>query len=306
MDSTLIPHECIDEIAREAGVVAQVAEVTERAMQGELDFAQSFKTRMALLKGTPVSVLDQIADRLELMPGATALMAELRAAGARTVLVSGGFTFFAKNVAGQLGMDEFHANPLEQQEGVLTGEVHSQILDATRKAEILSDVAQSLGIDRSQIMATGDGANDLKMIALADKGVAYHAKPKVQEAAPLAFETWTCRRWFGWFAGVRRSLRFLWQTQSSSLALGAAGSSPASNPPWLGKARPWRAILNHRHNDRVSISRICSHSSISSVCLSARCFSSVTNEGSSLTQSKPHFSISSVGLGRLPNCAQQT
>ena len=186
MDSTLIPHECIDEIAREAGVVSQVAEVTERAMQGELDFAQSFKTRMALLKGTPVSVLDQIADRLELMPGATALMAELRAAGARTVLVSGGFTFFAKNVAGQLGMDEFHANPLEQQEGVLTGEVHSQILDATRKAEILSDVAQLLGIDRSQIMATGDGANDLKMIALADKGVAYHAKPKVQEAAPLA------------------------------------------------------------------------------------------------------------------------
>lgn len=186
MDSTLIPHECIDEIAREAGVVEQVAAITERAMQGELDFAASFKARMALLKGVPVATLDAIAQRLDLMPGALELMAELRAQGARTVLVSGGFNFFARQVAEKLGMDEFHANPLESEGGVLTGEVHSQILDATRKAEILSDVAQSLGAQRHEIMATGDGANDLKMIALADKGVAYHAKPKVIEAAPLA------------------------------------------------------------------------------------------------------------------------
>jgi len=186
MDSTLIPHECIDEIAREAGVVEQVAAITERAMQGELDFAESFKARMALLKGVELSTLDGILQRLELMPGARELMQELRQRGARTVLVSGGFNFFAQSVAEQLGMDEYHANPLESENGALTGEVHSQILDATRKAEILTDVAQSLGAQRHEIMATGDGANDLKMIALADKGVAYHAKPKVVEAAPLA------------------------------------------------------------------------------------------------------------------------
>ena len=186
MDSTLIPHECIDELARVAGVVDQVSDITERSMAGELDFAESFKARMALLNGLPESALETVKASISLMPGGEALMAEARARGVKTLLVSGGFNYFAEDVAARLGMDEFHANPLDIENGALTGQVRGRILDATRKAEILSDVAQELGLERNQIMATGDGANDLKMIALAGKGVAYHAKPKVVEAAPLA------------------------------------------------------------------------------------------------------------------------
>ena len=185
MDSTLIPFECIDEMAKAAGVGEQVAAITERSMAGELDFAESFSARLATLKGLPASIVDDINGYLTLMEGAEALMAEAKVRGVKTVLVSGGFDPFASVIARRLGMEEFHSNPLDVQNDTLTGAVSGRILDATRKAEILTDIGQSMGLVRDEIMATGDGANDLKMIALAGKGVAFRAKPAVRQAADL-------------------------------------------------------------------------------------------------------------------------
>ncbi|MGB0957435.1 MAG: phosphoserine phosphatase SerB, partial [Litorivicinus sp.] len=186
MDSTLIPHECIDELAIEAGVGERVAEVTERAMAGELDFVESFRERLGCIAGLEKAAVERINARLTLMDGAEALMAEAQKRGIKTALVSGGFEHFAEPIAARLGMDEFHANTLDIENGALTGLAVGHIVDATRKAEILSDMAQSMGLERDQIMATGDGSNDLKMIALAGKGVAFRAKPAVREAALLS------------------------------------------------------------------------------------------------------------------------
>ncbi|QGG79353.1 phosphoserine phosphatase SerB [Litorivicinus lipolyticus] len=186
MDSTLIPFECIDELAVEAGVGERVAAVTERAMAGELDFVASFRERLGCIAGLDVAAVARINARLTLMDGAAALMAEARARGIKTALVSGGFEPFAGPIAARLGMDEFHSNVLDATDGALTGLAVGHIVDATRKAEILSDMAQSMGLERDQVMAVGDGSNDLKMIALAGKGVAFRAKPAVRKAAPLA------------------------------------------------------------------------------------------------------------------------
>ncbi len=186
MDSTMIGQECIDELADFAGVKAQVAEVTERAMQGELDFEEALRARVALLKGLPESTLEECYQtRIQPNAGAEELLAALGRAGAHRVLVSGGFTFFASRIAAKLGFDEFHANVLGVENGVLTGEVDGEIVDAKTKARVLNSNMTRMGISAAQSVAIGDGANDLLMIEAAGIGVAYRAKPKLKEAANL-------------------------------------------------------------------------------------------------------------------------
>ncbi|AOA59682.1 phosphoserine phosphatase SerB [Acinetobacter larvae] len=186
MDSTLIGQEVIDELAKEAGIGAQVAEITERAMQGELDFQQSFRARVALLKGLDAAVLPKIAARLTINEGAAHLIATLKARGFRTAIFSGGFQYFAEYVQAQLGIDEVHANHLDIVDGVLTGEVQHSIVDATRKAELLQHLADKMQISLAQTIAVGDGANDLAMLSHAGLGVAFRAKPKVRQSAAQA------------------------------------------------------------------------------------------------------------------------
>jgi len=183
MDSTMITVECIDELADYAGIKPQIAEITERAMRGELDFAGALHARVALLKGLDDSAIDRCrAERVRIMPGAKALVRTMKARGARTLLVSGGFTRFTGPVAEEIGFDAAVANVLEIADGALTGTVTPPIVDATRKrAELETAIAQ--GIDRALTLAVGDGANDIPMIEGAGLGVAYHAKPKTREAA---------------------------------------------------------------------------------------------------------------------------
>lgn len=183
MDSTLIGQEVIDELAKEAGVGEQVAEITERAMQGELDFQQSFRARVALLKGLDISVLSSIADRLTINEGAVRLISNLKAQGYRTAILSGGFQYFAAYLQQKLGIDEIHANSLDVEEGKVTGTVTGIIVDGTRKAELLTQISEEMKISLSEVIAVGDGANDLPMLALAGLGVAYHAKPLVRQNA---------------------------------------------------------------------------------------------------------------------------
>lgn len=189
MDSTLIEQEVIDELALEAGVGEQVAEITERAMQGELDFQQSFRARVALLKGLDASVLPKIAERLTITEGAERLISTLKALGYKTAILSGGFQYFAEYLQAKLGIDEVHANVLDVQYGVVTGEVKGVIVDGARKAELLRELANKLGISLEQAMAVGDGANDLPMLAIAGLGVAYRAKPLVRQNANQAISS---------------------------------------------------------------------------------------------------------------------
>jgi phosphoserine phosphatase len=189
MDSTLIEQEVIDELALEAGVGPQVAEITERAMLGELDFQQSFRARVALLKGLDASVLPHIAERLTITEGAERLISTLKALGYKTAILSGGFQYFAEYLQAKLGIDEVHANILDVQGGVVTGEVKGAIVDGARKAELLRQLADKMGISLEQAMAVGDGANDLPMLSIAGLGVAYRAKPLVRQNANQAISS---------------------------------------------------------------------------------------------------------------------
>ena len=186
MDSTLIEQEVIVELAKTAGIGEQVETITEAAMRGEMDFDESFAQRVALLQGIPTSVLDEICSRLTLSTGARATISALKALGYHTVLVSGGFTYFARYIAEQLGIDEVHANPLDIEEGEVTGHIQLPIVNGAKKATIVAHTAERLGITMSQVVCVGDGANDLPMMALADLGVAFNAKPIVQARADAA------------------------------------------------------------------------------------------------------------------------
>lgn len=187
MDSTLITIECIDEIADFMELKPQVAAITEAAMRGEIDFETSLKQRVALLKGLPVDMLDRVYnERLMLNPGAELMLKTVQQAGIKTALVSGGFTFFTDKLKKRLNLDFTQANVLENENGYLTGQVTGDICGAQAKADFLIKRCEELNIDKSQSIAIGDGANDLLMMAEAGMSVAYHAKPKVQEAADTA------------------------------------------------------------------------------------------------------------------------
>jgi len=183
MDSTLIEAEVIDELAKAAGVGEQVSAITERAMAGELDFKASFKERLALLKGLDVSVLDSIGAALRLTEGTEVLFAELKRLGYKTAILSGGFTYFAKQLQAKLGIDYVFANELGVVDGKVTGVAVEPIVDAQRKADLLRELAQKEGLSLEQTIAVGDGANDLPMLAIAGLGVAFRAKPLVKQSA---------------------------------------------------------------------------------------------------------------------------
>jgi phosphoserine phosphatase len=184
MDSTMITIECIDELADYAGIKAEVAEVTERAMRGELDFEAALDARVALLKDLDASVIDRCyEERVRIMPGAKALVRTMRARGGRSVLVSGGFTVFADRVAQEIGFDRALSNSLEVGNGRLLGTVARPIVGAATKRETLIAEAAAFGVPMSATLAVGDGANDIPMIQAAALGVAYHAKPKTAAAA---------------------------------------------------------------------------------------------------------------------------
>ncbi|WP_298492523.1 phosphoserine phosphatase SerB [uncultured Maritimibacter sp.] len=180
MDSTMIQQECIDELAAEAGVGERVAGITARAMNGELDFEGALRERVGLLKGLPASVIDKVlAERITYMPGGRELVATMRANGGYAALVSGGFTAFTAQVATHLGFDENRANTLTIVDGALDGTVGEPILGRAAKVAALEDISARLGIAHDDVIAVGDGANDLGMLSLAGAGVALHAKPSV-------------------------------------------------------------------------------------------------------------------------------
>jgi phosphoserine phosphatase len=187
MDSTLISIECIDEIADMQGLKPEVAAITESAMRGEIDFAESLRRRVALLEGLEEGALQRVYDeRLRLNPGAEAMLAAVKQHGIQTLLVSGGFVFFTDRLKQRVGLDHTRANTLEVANGRLTGKVVGAIVDAQGKAEALMHLRDELGLRADQVIAMGDGANDLKMMAHAGVSIAYHAKPVVRAQASYA------------------------------------------------------------------------------------------------------------------------
>ena len=189
MDSTLIEVEVIDELAKAAGVGEEVAKITESAMRGEIDFNESFRRRVGLLKGLDESVLEGIAERLPVTEGAERLFATLNSLGFKTAILSGGFTYFARHLQKKLGVSTIHANELDIEDGKVTGEVKGQIVDGQRKAELLKEIAKAEGIRLEQVIAVGDGANDLPMLSVAGLGIAFRAKPIVKETAEHSIST---------------------------------------------------------------------------------------------------------------------
>jgi phosphoserine phosphatase len=189
MDSTLIEAEVIDELAARAGVGEQVSAITERAMQGELDFSESFRARVALLAGLEEGALEQVAAELKITEGAEHLISTLRALGYKTAILSGGFTYFARYLQKRLGMDYVHANELDIDNGQVTGRVSGTIVDGERKAQLLRQLAANEGIDLQQVIAVGDGANDLPMLSIAGLGIAFRAKPLVKQSAEQSIST---------------------------------------------------------------------------------------------------------------------
>lgn len=189
MDSTLIQVEVIDELARAAGVGEQVSAITEAAMRGELDFKESFRRRLALLEGLDASVLEEIAARLPITEGAERLITTLKRLGYRVGILSGGFTYFARRLQERLGVDCVSANELEIRDGRLTGRVKGEIVDGERKAALMERMAGEMGIGLEQVIAVGDGANDLPMLNRAGLGVAFHAKPIVRRSASHSIST---------------------------------------------------------------------------------------------------------------------
>ncbi|MGZ5216539.1 MAG: phosphoserine phosphatase SerB [Caldimonas sp.] len=194
MDSTLISIECVDEIAAMAGKKAEVAAITEAAMRGEIaDYKESLRRRVALLRGVPATALQRVYDeRLRLNPGAETLVSACKAAGLKTLLVSGGFTFFSERVRDRLDIDFTRSNVLEIADGSLTGRMVDQtwgdICDGSEKRRMLLETCTATGVDASRAIAIGDGANDLPMMSAAGLSVAYHAKPKVRAAAMVAID----------------------------------------------------------------------------------------------------------------------
>lgn len=184
MDSTMIRQECIDELASEIGLREKISEITERAMRGEIDFEPALRERVGYLKGLPVHTITQvIEERIHLMPGGRTLVQTMKANGAYCALVSGGFTHFTREIATLIGFDENNANILDEDEGILTGQVRGPILGREAKREKLEDLVKTRKLSLAETMAVGDGANDLDMIEHAGLGVAYHAKPALAEAA---------------------------------------------------------------------------------------------------------------------------
>ncbi len=189
MDSTLIQAEVIDELAKVAGVGKEVAAITESAMRGEIDFSESFKRRMALLKGLDESTLQQIAENLPVTDGTERLISNLKRFGYKVAILSGGFTYFAEYLQKKFDIDYIFANQLDFENGKLTGKVKGEIIDGAMKAKLLRDLAQREQLSLEQVIAVGDGANDLPMLSIAGLGIAFHAKPIVKEQAQHSIAT---------------------------------------------------------------------------------------------------------------------
>ena len=189
MDSTLIQNEVMDELAREAGVGGEVAAITGAAMRGELDFRESFARRLALLEGLDASRLERVAERIAVTEGAERLVRTLKKYGYRIAILSGGFTYFAGRLQEQLGIDYVYANELEISDGRLTGRITGELVGERRKAELLREIAEREQIHLEQVIAVGDGANDIPMLSIAGLGIAFHAKPVVREQARYAIGT---------------------------------------------------------------------------------------------------------------------